>query len=180
MTLEVCWTAAFGHFLLGSHYFMVTALGSCVKWPLSKVESTLLKHSKPMQHATNNRLGNWSDSKLTVYYYSQIVIKWIYVHLLVLCVFELLVGCEGSMPRSSPLSPHILPPLFMTSYVSRFLSFRFNEDSTNHDMISCWNPHLSMRFLTSTSFFLYLLGDKRSTRQRQSTWGSRPLGRFFM
>jgi hypothetical protein len=24
---------AFGHFLLGSHYFMVTALGSCVKWP---------------------------------------------------------------------------------------------------------------------------------------------------
>ena len=25
---------AFGHFLLGSHNFMVTALGSCVKWPL--------------------------------------------------------------------------------------------------------------------------------------------------
>ena len=24
---------AFGHFLLGSHNFMVTALGSCVKWP---------------------------------------------------------------------------------------------------------------------------------------------------
>ena len=24
----------FGHFLLGSHKFMVTALGSCVKWPL--------------------------------------------------------------------------------------------------------------------------------------------------
>ena len=23
---------AFGHFLLGSHNFMVTALGSCVKW----------------------------------------------------------------------------------------------------------------------------------------------------
>jgi hypothetical protein len=25
---------AFGHFLLGSHNFIVTALGSCVKWPL--------------------------------------------------------------------------------------------------------------------------------------------------
>ena len=25
---------AFEHFLLGSHNFMVTALGSCVKWPL--------------------------------------------------------------------------------------------------------------------------------------------------
>ena len=25
---------AFGHFLLGSHTFMVTALGSCVKWLL--------------------------------------------------------------------------------------------------------------------------------------------------
>jgi hypothetical protein len=23
----------FGHFLLGSHNFVVTALGSCVKWP---------------------------------------------------------------------------------------------------------------------------------------------------
>ena len=27
-------TTAFGHFLVGSHIFMVTALGSCVKWPL--------------------------------------------------------------------------------------------------------------------------------------------------
>jgi hypothetical protein len=27
---------AFGHFLLGSHNLMVTALGSCVKWPLVK------------------------------------------------------------------------------------------------------------------------------------------------
>ena len=25
---------AFEHFLLGSHNFMVTAFGSCVKWPL--------------------------------------------------------------------------------------------------------------------------------------------------
>ena len=24
---------AFEHFLLGSHNYMVTALGSCVKWP---------------------------------------------------------------------------------------------------------------------------------------------------
>ena len=28
-----CVGTAFGHFLLGSHNFMVTALGSCVKWP---------------------------------------------------------------------------------------------------------------------------------------------------
>ena len=26
---------AFGHFCLGSHNFMVTALGSCVKWHLA-------------------------------------------------------------------------------------------------------------------------------------------------
>ena len=29
---------AFGHFLLGSHNCMVTALGSCVKWPLVEWE----------------------------------------------------------------------------------------------------------------------------------------------
>ena len=28
-----CLGAAFGHFLLGPHNFMLTALGSCVKWP---------------------------------------------------------------------------------------------------------------------------------------------------
>jgi hypothetical protein len=28
-----CVGTAFGHFLLGSHNFMVTALGLCVKWP---------------------------------------------------------------------------------------------------------------------------------------------------
>ena len=28
-----CVGATFGHFLLGSHNFMVTMLGSCVKWP---------------------------------------------------------------------------------------------------------------------------------------------------
>jgi hypothetical protein len=33
MILEVSWVA-FGHFLLGSHDFMVTTLGLCVKWPL--------------------------------------------------------------------------------------------------------------------------------------------------
>ena len=29
-----CVGTTFGHFLLSSHNFMVTALGSCVKWPL--------------------------------------------------------------------------------------------------------------------------------------------------
>ena len=37
-----CFETAFGHFLLGSHNFMVTALGSCVKWPLVKWVSKLL------------------------------------------------------------------------------------------------------------------------------------------
>jgi hypothetical protein len=39
-----CWrcvgTTAFGHFLLGSQNFIVTALGSCVKWPLVGPEGT--------------------------------------------------------------------------------------------------------------------------------------------
>ena len=39
-----CWRflgTAFGHFLLGSHNFMVTALGSCMKWPLDSIHSEL-------------------------------------------------------------------------------------------------------------------------------------------
>jgi len=36
MIWEVSWTA-FGHFLLVSHNFMVTALGSCAKWPLVRL-----------------------------------------------------------------------------------------------------------------------------------------------
>jgi hypothetical protein len=35
MILEVCLGWPFRHFLLGSRKFMVTALGSCVKWPRS-------------------------------------------------------------------------------------------------------------------------------------------------
>ena len=33
MILEVCWDGLW-RLSLGSHNFMVTALGSCVKWPL--------------------------------------------------------------------------------------------------------------------------------------------------
>ena len=32
-----CVGTAFGHFLLHLHNFMVTALGSCVRWPLGYV-----------------------------------------------------------------------------------------------------------------------------------------------
>jgi hypothetical protein len=32
-----CLGTAFGHFLLGSHNFTVTAFGLCVKWPLVKI-----------------------------------------------------------------------------------------------------------------------------------------------
>ena len=35
---------AFGHFLLGSHNFMVTSLGSCVKWPsICTIQSHMVK-----------------------------------------------------------------------------------------------------------------------------------------
>jgi hypothetical protein len=39
---------AFGHFLLGSYNFMVTALGSGVKWPFDKLLD-LLTESQPAQ-----------------------------------------------------------------------------------------------------------------------------------
>ena len=37
---------AFGHFLSGSHSFMVTALGACVKWPFRDVIKSLLQMSQ--------------------------------------------------------------------------------------------------------------------------------------
>ena len=51
MILEVFGTA-FGHFLVGSHNFMITALGSCVKWPLHyifKVNWGNLRYLKDIQ-----------------------------------------------------------------------------------------------------------------------------------
>jgi hypothetical protein len=38
-----CVGTTFGHFLLGSHNFVVTALGSCVKWPLESVTLNITK-----------------------------------------------------------------------------------------------------------------------------------------
>jgi hypothetical protein len=52
---------AFGHFVLGSYNFMVTALGSCVKWPL--VLSTLL--------AVALAIRMW-----TYYYYCKSIMIW--------------------------------------------------------------------------------------------------------
>ena len=37
-----CLGMAFGHFLLGPHNIMVTALGSCVKWPLVWILSIVI------------------------------------------------------------------------------------------------------------------------------------------
>ena len=37
---------AFGHVLLGSHNFMVTALGSCAKWPYIEIFSMVLVRKK--------------------------------------------------------------------------------------------------------------------------------------
>jgi hypothetical protein len=42
-----CLGIAFGHFLLGSHNFMVTALGSCAKWPLGQI--CFMKHKFKLQ-----------------------------------------------------------------------------------------------------------------------------------
>ena len=42
---------AFGHFLLDSHNYIVTALGSCVKWPLDYNEDV---HQ-------SRQLGEWSN-----------------------------------------------------------------------------------------------------------------------
>ena len=39
-----CVGTTFGHFLLGSHNFMVTALGSCVKWPWQCPTLTFVGH----------------------------------------------------------------------------------------------------------------------------------------
>ena len=40
---------ALGHFHLGSHHFVVTALGSCVKWPLYK----------PSRYANSQTVTHW-------------------------------------------------------------------------------------------------------------------------
>ena len=51
-----CLGTVFGHFLLGSHNFMVTALGSCVKWPLvsSCSNSYMLNFLMEFKHVSLN------------------------------------------------------------------------------------------------------------------------------
>jgi len=41
-----CLRTAFGHFLLGSHNFMGTALGTCMRWPLASSD----KHKQVWNH----------------------------------------------------------------------------------------------------------------------------------
>ena len=48
-----CIGTTFGHFHLGSHYFMVTTLGSCVKWPLGPTQTSARirreqQHTRPI------------------------------------------------------------------------------------------------------------------------------------
>jgi hypothetical protein len=45
---------AFGHFLLGSHNFMVTALGSCVKWPYDFDPPISLSNNVEIPYHDNN------------------------------------------------------------------------------------------------------------------------------
>jgi hypothetical protein len=45
---------AFGHFLLGSHNFMVTAFGSCVKWARrTKKQHHNIREPQEGRHAKN-------------------------------------------------------------------------------------------------------------------------------
>ena len=46
-----CLGTTFGHFLMGPHNFMVTTLGSCVKWPQGR--STLNQDNTQNQHPHN-------------------------------------------------------------------------------------------------------------------------------
>ena len=58
---------AFGHFHLGSHNFMVTALGSCVKWPLVEMWtyiSGLMQGSSPLSAGpTQPKPRGWGISR---------------------------------------------------------------------------------------------------------------------
>ena len=46
MILEVSWDGLWTLFFLVSHNFMVTALGSCVKWPLIAEEPVEVQDSR--------------------------------------------------------------------------------------------------------------------------------------
>ena len=54
---------AFGHFLLGSHNLMVTALGLCMKWPL--VPHVMLFVSQILFFATYHNFFSFVEHKFT-------------------------------------------------------------------------------------------------------------------
>ena len=58
-----CVGTAFGHFLLGSHNFMVTALGSCVKWPSGADHiGQLWHHSSASPVVISSEKSGWPSS----------------------------------------------------------------------------------------------------------------------
>jgi hypothetical protein len=58
MSLEVCWDGLWT--LLGSHNFMVTALGSCVKWPLVLPSCVNLgRHDDPWSDGSHETAPKW-------------------------------------------------------------------------------------------------------------------------
>ena len=63
-----CGGMAFEHFLLGSHNFLVTALGSCMKWPLVKVvdAGTCDPHGKAREDKTECAVSSlvFADSRI--------------------------------------------------------------------------------------------------------------------
>ena len=70
-----CLGTAFGHFLLGSHNFMVTALGSGVKWPFLMLDLSVMmlwavamivpSHIYMLVGPTISRLAWWGPCKLS-------------------------------------------------------------------------------------------------------------------
>ena len=65
---------AFGHYLLGSHNFMVTALDSCVKWPLV-VPVQLSTPTRLLQPGLcRSRMGSLDWSQPMSHYYSQVIV----------------------------------------------------------------------------------------------------------
>ena len=75
-----CLETAFGHFLLGSQNFMVTALGSCV---LCVGISLCLKTSNKRGHAGSSELAkwqphSWNHKKQRVQFEKKIFILWVW------------------------------------------------------------------------------------------------------
>ena len=79
---------AFRHFLLGSHTFIVTALGSCVKWPLRPV------------YATDHEVGPW---KMAFFHVPTSMVRFLYK--LIYKAIGSLTRCKLNWTKENDHSP---------------------------------------------------------------------------